>query len=313
MKRIGAAVAALLLAASPALARHDAADPFAHDCPAPSADPAQSQPLPPLPGLRIGLALGSGSVHGLAHVGAIEALEARGVDVRVVAGTSAGAIVGSLWASGLEATAIEAFAKSADLERLGEFAPSWQGLRTNEELRRRLADAFGGRAIESWPRRFGAVATDLDDGTRRLLASGDGALAVQASTAMPVYFTPVRLGGRRLGDGALVEPVPVATARELGADYVIAIDVAYRPYEEPASGLVQNGLQAMHILVNALAAAELRDADFPIRLDLHKTMTDCGPESLVGAGREAIASRWPELRRSLLAARAVRPRATGRP
>ncbi|HET9470552.1 MAG TPA: patatin-like phospholipase family protein, partial [Usitatibacter sp.] len=199
----------------------------------------------------------------------------------------------------------------------GEFAPSWQGLHSNEDLRRRLGDAFGGRAIESWPRRFGAVATDLDEGTRMLLASGDGALAVQASTAMPVYFAPVRLGGRRLGDGALVEPVPVRTARELGADYVIAVDVAYRPYEEAASGLVQNGFQAVHILVNALAATQLRSADFALRLDLHGTMTDCGPQSLVAAGREAIATRWPALRRSLLAAQAaadaLRPRATARP
>jgi NTE family protein len=104
--------------------------------------------------------------------------------------------------------------------------------------------------------------------------------------------------------------VPVRTARELGADYVIAVDVAYRPYEEPASGLVQNGFQAMHILVNALAEGEMRDADFPIRLDLHHTMTECGVQALVAAGRDAVARQWPELRRSLVEAQAgvrVRP------
>jgi NTE family protein len=128
---------------------------------------------------------------------------------------------------------------------------------------------------------------------------------VQASSAMPVYFSPVQVAGHRLADGALVEPVPVAAARELGAGYVIAVDVAYRPYEEAASGLFQNGFQAMHILVNALAATQMRAADFPLRMDLHKTMTDCGTQSLVAAGREALAMQWPALRRSLLAAHAA--------
>jgi NTE family protein len=260
--------------------------------------------------MRIGLALGSGSVHGLAHIGVIEALEARGVDVSIVSGTSAGAVVGSLWASGIPGRDIEAFARTSDFEHLGEFVPSWQGLLSNDALRRRLDEAFRGRPMQVWPRRFGAVATNLDNGNRRVLAGGDGAVAVQASTAMPVYFTPVRIGGERLGDGALVEPVPVRAARELGADYVIAVDVAYRPYEEPASGLVQNGFQAMHILVNALAEGEMRDADFPIRLDLHHTMMECGTQALVAAGRDAVARQWPELRRSLVEAQAgamVRP------
>jgi NTE family protein len=301
VRSIAALAAAAIVCAVPVFGR-DEARVARPDCSFPADRVAPAAKLPALPGMRVGLALGSGSVHGLAHIGVIEALEARGVDVKVVSGTSAGAVVGSLWASGMPAASIEAFAKSSDFEHLGDFVPSWQGLLRNDTLRRRLDEAFGGRPMQAWPRRFGAVATNLDNGNRRVLSDGDGAVAVQASTAMPVYFAPVRIAGERLGDGALVEPVPVRAARELGADYVIAVDVAYRPYEESASGLVQNGFQAMHILVNALAEGEMRDADFPIRLDVHHTMMDCGAQALVAAGREAVARQWPQLRRSLVAA-----------
>src|SRR6185369_15253092 len=110
-------------------------------------------------------------------------------------------------------------------------------------------------------------------------------------------------GTEKFGDGALVEPVPVDTARALGAQRVIAVDVAYRPYEESPSGIAAYGFQAMHILVNSLAERQLRDADFGLRLDLHDTMSRCGPESLVAKGREAMRNAWPELERALAARR----------
>jgi NTE family protein len=298
MRRLLAIAATSLLLAGSA-----SASPPAADCPAPANEPvASSERLPALPGMRIGLALGSGSIHGLAHIGVIQALEERGVNVRVVSGTSVGALVGSLWASGMSGRDIEALSRTIDFQHLGEFVPSWQGLLSNDDLRTRMAYELGARPIQAWPKRFGAVAANLDNGARRVLDSGDGALAVQASTAMPVYFSPVKIDGERLGDGALVEPVPVRTARELGADYVIAVDVAYRPYEARASGLFQNGFQAMHILVNALAETEMRAADFPLRIDAHHVMTACGDPALVAAGREAVAREWPALRKSLIAA-----------
>src|SRR4249920_3543108 len=174
--------------------------------------------------MRIGVALGSGSMHGLAHVGVLEALEDSGLRVHVVSGTSAGALVGALWASGVPARDIERMAGTQAWESLSRFAPISGGLMSNEPLRTQLARILPG-PIESWPMRFGAVATNVDNGQRRLLMSGDGALAVQASTASPVVFAPVVVGNERLADGALVEPVPVASARAMGADFVIAVDV----------------------------------------------------------------------------------------
>jgi NTE family protein len=269
-----------------------------HDCPAPRASQPPSASITVPPGTRVGIALGSGSMHGLAHIGVLEELEARGLDVQVVAGTSVGAIVGALWASGTSAREIEALAH--EFEDVGRFSASWQGLLTNAGLRERLAPFFRGRPIETWPRRFGAVATNIDNGHRRILMSGDGVTAVQASSAVPVMFMPVTVAGEKLADGALVEPVPVEAARALGANYVIAVDVAYRPYEEAASGIAGYAFQSMHILINALAERQMREADIAFRLDVHQLMT-CGPQAMVEAGREVVRRAWPQIAATLQA------------
>jgi NTE family protein len=250
---------------------------------------------------RIGLALGSGSLHGLAHIGVLQAIEESGLPVHVVAGTSAGALVGSLWASGLPADRIEALATTRELENLARFAPASGGLMSNAPLRARLERVFAGRAIETWPVRFGAVATNADNGHARVLMSGDAALAVQASTASPVMFGPVTVNGERLADGALVEPVPVDAARAMGADFVIAVDVAYRPYEGPSNGIVQSGFQALNILVNSLGDVQAREADIAIRLDVHETLMRCGEAGVIAAGRDAMRRALPQVEAALRA------------
>ena len=269
------------------------------DCAAANAPPKSAAPLAALGALKVGVALGSGSTHGMAHIGVIQALEARGLEVHVIAGTSVGAIVGGLWASGYTGRQIEVLSDGSEWNDWGAFAASWQGLLNNNALRDQLAKFIGNRPIERWPRRFAAVATDLAHGRKRVLDRGDGALAIQASSAVPVMFTPVVVAGEQLGDGALVEPVPVPTARALGADYVLAVDVAYRPYEGEASGIAQAGFQAMHILINTLAAEQTRGADFVLRLDLHHRFMKCGGAALIPGGRDAVQAAWPQIERSL--------------
>lgn len=277
------------------------------DCPRPAADEEMSSDSPAAidaPLLRrhrgpVALALGSGSMHGYAHIGIIEELEARGVPVDIVTGTSVGALIGSLWASGLSGREIEQVSRDKQWDRLDQFSFSGEGFLDNRRLKAELEPLFKGRPIEAWPRRFAAIATDLRNGRRRLLMRGDGALAVQASTAVPVLFRPVHVGSALLADGALVEPIPVRAARSLGADVVIAVDVAYRPYEEEASGVTGIAFQTMHIMVNAMAADLMREADVPIRLDLHHRFKACGREALVAAGREAVRRAWPQIRAAL--------------
>ena len=291
--------AALVAIALPGAARGE-------ECPTPTATPAAAKIGSH--GLRIGVAFGSGSAHGIAHIGVIQEIEALGIDVDVVTGTSAGAIFGALWASGLDGAEIERIARDTDWLESGQFAFSMQGLYTNAPLEKRLEGIFQGRPIEAWPRRFGAVATKLANGHRQLLTAGSGALAVKASSAVPAYYQPVVIDGAKLADGALVEPVPVDAARALGADFVIAIDVAYRPYEETVTGATQYAFQAMHILVNALAEQQLRTADVGIRLDLHRTLAACGRGALIAEGRDALRRAAPHIAQALALAAERRSR-----
>ena len=121
-----------------------------------------------------------------------------------------------------------------------------------------------------------------------------------------MLFQPIVLDGERLADGALVEPVPADAARDLGANLVIAVDVAYRPDEEEARGMTQYAFQAMHILINALAKQQLRSADVPIRLNLHHRFMSCGNAAVIAAGREAVRRAWPEILRAAAARRPAR-------
>ena len=263
-------------------------------CPAPALLDDPQPARAPATRLRIGVALGSGAMHGIAHVGVLQELEDRGLAVSVVSGTSVGALVGALWASGRNAREIADLARSEDWAETSRFALSWQGIFSNQPMKDQLERLLGERPIESWPRRFGAVATDIDTGERVLLRSGPGAAAVLASSAVPVFFGPVAKLGRRLSDGALVEPVPVDAAHDLGADFVIAVDVAYRPHEEPANGLTAYAFQAVHVLVNSLAMAQMRTADAPIRMNLHHLMP-CGPSEFITEGRNALRRQWPQI------------------
>jgi NTE family protein len=175
---------------------------------------------------KIGLALGGGAARGWSHVGVLRALEERGVRPDVVCGTSAGALVGAAWALGQ----LDDFERwLGSLERrdvFGYFDPSLTGGVLKGE---RIFDLFSlhveDRPIESLPVPFGAVATDLEDGTEVWLRRGSLREAVRASISVPALFKPVRIAGRWCIDGGLSNPVPVSLCRALGAEVVIAVDV----------------------------------------------------------------------------------------
>lgn len=268
-----------------------------------SGQPAQAAVRP-----RIGIAFGSGSRHGLVHVGIIKAFAEAGLRPAVVTGTSAGAIAGALWASGLEWDRIRRAASEISWLKGGRLSLD-MGLLDNESVRRLVREHTAGRPIQDWPIRFGAVASDFATGERVLLSSGDASEAVTASASVPVLYAPVPIGGRGLVDGALVEPVPIRAARELGAEFVIAVDVAFRPSEEPASSIFDAPFQAMHILVNRLIEEQIGEADFAIRLDVHHLFD--APDTdrmLLAAGERAVRERWPQIQAALLAPAAGRLR-----
>jgi len=185
---------------------------------------------------RIGLALGAGSARGWAHIGAIRALEERGIKPEIVCGTSIGALVGAAhasaqlhrleeWVSGLAWTTV---VRLMDL--------TWKGgLIRGERLFKLFRNTFDEYDISQLPVLYGAVATELASGREVWLREGNVLDAVRASIALPGLFTPAVRDGMVLVDGGLVNPVPVSMCRALGADLVIAVDLSwgkFGPYRD---------------------------------------------------------------------------------
>ena len=176
---------------------------------------------------KIGLALGGGSARGWAHIGVLRALHEAGIYPDIVAGTSIGAVVGGCYVAG-ELEALEQFARELTRRRvLGflDFNFSGSGLITGQRLCKVLDTRLKEALIEGLPRRFVAVATEIGSGHEVWLSRGRLVDAMRASYALPGIFRPVRIDGRWLFDGALVNPIPVSVCRALGARYVIAVNV----------------------------------------------------------------------------------------
>jgi NTE family protein len=179
-----------------------------------------------VPRPTIGLALGSGSARGWAHIGVIRALEEAGIKPDIVCGTSIGALVGGAYADGdldrLEKWVLELAWK--DVVGFLDFTLSG-GFIKGERLIGFFQEKFFDLEIAQLPVPFGAVATDLATGREIWLREGMLSDAVHASIALPGLFAPVRREGRWLVDGGLVNPVPVSLARAMGAEVVIAVDL----------------------------------------------------------------------------------------
>ncbi len=177
--------------------------------------------------MKIGLALGSGIARGWAHIGVLRALMRAGVTPDVICGTSIGALVGGVYLSG-HLDRLETWAVGLSKLRMARYLDvqlGGGGLIGGRRLTALLRETLGDMTIESLPFSFAAVATELATGQEMWLQKGHLVDAVRASYALPGVFTPVRIDGRWLVDGALVNPVPVSVCRALGARLVIAVNL----------------------------------------------------------------------------------------
>ena len=254
-----------------------AAMPFFAGCavpgpgPAPGSGEALEEPgfAEPSPGTqrRVALVLSGGGARGFAHLGVLRVLEREGWKPDLVVGTSAGAIVGAMYASGLSVADIESAAATLDWSVLFDVDPVRSllagiglGVVPGERLERFLRQHLP-LPIERFPMPFAAVAADMEQGEVVALNRGDAARAVLASCAVPGLYAPVRARGRLLADGQVVSPLPVLTARSLGAVRVLAVDVVYPPRHSEMSNPVSMLFQSMIVSGwrHALAARALAD------------------------------------------------------
>ena len=228
-------------------------------------------PLPPSPlpvtakPVKIGLALGGGAARGFAHIGVIKVLEAQGIIPDIIVGTSAGAVVGALYASGNNGFELQKLAIKLDESKFSDWSIPDRGVLKGEGLQKFVNDAVANRPIEGLKKPFAVVATDLNSGESILFRTGNTGMAVRASATVPGVFRPVSINGHEYVDGGLSSLVPVHSVRQLGADVVIAVDISAPPGNQPVRGTFDILLQTFTIMGQNLARYELREADVVIR------------------------------------------------
>ena len=273
----------------------------------PAEQPAVAPPVvtpAPRP-LRIGLALGGGAARGFAHIGVIKVLEAQGIVPDYIAGTSAGSVVGALYASGLNGFELQKVGLDLDENTLADISFPHRGILKGEALQDFVNRVVGRRPLEKLAKPFAAVATDLENGTMVAFRTGNTGMAVRASSAVPGVFKPVSIREREYVDGGLTSPVPVRALKAMGADFVIAVDVGNKPQWGKTDSTLDVLLRTFTIMGNSIGRLEMEDADLVIRPATPEVdSTDFnGRHAAILAGERAASALLPELKARLAKAR----------
>lgn len=215
---------------------------------------------------KTALVLGVGSARGFAHIGVIKAIEAAGIKPDLIVGASAGSVIGVFYAAGYTGQQMEDIAmKVRDADVIDQSNNSKRGLIAGAALQKLINTFVKDKPIESLKIPFIAIATNLKNGEAIQLKTGDTGQAVRASSSMPGIFLPTSINGTELVDGAISSPLPVAVARQMGAEVVIAVDVGSAPQNPNAAGIYEIIMQSFEIMGQAIAKLEGQKADVLIK------------------------------------------------
>jgi NTE family protein len=255
-------------------------------------------PPKPMRPPRIGLALGGGAARGFAHIGVIEVLEEAGIHPDIVTGTSAGSLVAAMYAAGRTGHELETIALNMDESALTDWSFPGRGLIRGEALAHYVREVTGNKPLEQMKIPLGIVATDLDTGRPILFRRGDVGTAVRASSAVPAVFQPVKIGSHEYVDGGLTSPVPVRSARDMGADVVIAVDISQLPDGGDTSNALHMLLQTFSIMGRSINELELKEAE----IVLHPKLVGVAGTDFtvrqknIQAGRDAALAMLPAIK-----------------
>lgn len=252
----------------------------------------------------VALALGGGASKGFAHIGIIKVLKENNIPVKVVTGTSAGSIVGSLYASGMSPDRLELEAEILGKTDLVDLTLSTSGFIKGEKLQNYINYKVGNRPIQQFPIKFAAVATDFESGKAVAFNRGNVGQAVRASASIPNVFQPAVIGGRRYVDGGLSQPVPVSAAKKQGANFIIAVDISARPVKNVNQGFFSYLDQTFNVMSIPLLQHELGQANVVIKPKVLEMGSIGGFDQkrrAIQLGEEAARAALPEIKRKLAA------------
>ncbi len=250
----------------------------------------------------VALVLGSGGARGYAHIGAIEVLEAQGIRPDFIVGTSAGSLVGALYASGKTAPQLREIALNMKASDVRDIRLDKKGFFDGQKIEDYVNHLLANTPLHQLDIPMYVVATELKHGKKVVFNYGNAGQAVRASVSIPSMFIPTKIAGREYVDGGLVSPVPVHIARELGADVVIAVDILAQPSYTETSNVWGLFNQNINIMQHHLAQQELKDADVIIQPDVREKahiFDVSGRETTMHAGQVAAQLQLTQLQRIL--------------
>ncbi|HKX31263.1 MAG TPA: patatin-like phospholipase family protein [Blastocatellia bacterium] len=252
---------------------------------------------------RVGLALGGGMARGCAHIGVLRELEKNQIPIDLIAGTSVGSLIGGAYAAGLTPDQIEELANRISWSDLGRMTVSRLGFYDSRRTEAYVKQHFPVAEFELTRIPFGAVATDLQAGKMVVYTEGSMPLAIRASCAMPVFYTPVMVNGRMMVDGGLVGHIPASVARMMGGELVIAVDVnsQHMPIPQPTH-MFTVMMQALSIMGRSSINYIYTDADIVIRPQIEHLRPDdlSKAPDLIAAGEAATRLVIPRIKRLLM-------------
>lgn len=259
---------------------------------------------PTKPKAIVGLALGGGASKGFAHIGIIRVLKANHIPIDVVTGTSAGSIVGSLYASGMSPDRLVLEAEILGKTDLIDLTLSTSGFIKGQALQDYINRKVDNKAMQQFPIKFAAVATDFTSGKAVAFNRGNAGQAVRASAAIPNVFQPVIIGDRKYVDGGLSQPVPVSAAKAQGANFVIAVDISAKPTANTNAGFFNYLDQTLNIMSATALQSELGKANIVIKpqvLSLGSVGGFDQKQRAIKLGEDAARAALPEIKRKLAA------------
>jgi NTE family protein len=221
--------------------------------------------IPPLRPAKIALVLGAGASKGFAHVGVLKIIENNKIPIHMIVGTSVGSFVGSLYAYGYDAYALQKIAMSLERGDIGELTIPDNGFLKGERLRDYVNTKVRQVPIEKFKIPFYAVATDIKNGESAVFHSGNAGMAVQASCAIPGVFQPARFSGASYVDGGVVKPLAVDVARTFGADIVIAVDISSGIDTVVPTTTMDTIMKSIQIMYSKMSLIPISQADVVIK------------------------------------------------
>ncbi|XJZ28389.1 patatin-like phospholipase family protein [Bacillota bacterium Lsc_1132] len=248
---------------------------------------------------RIGLALGSGGARGFAHLGVIKVLKEEEIPIDLIAGSSMGALVACFYGVGIEIDHLYKLSGAFKRKYYLDFTVPKMGFIMGKRVKEFIRVFTHGKNIEDLSLPVGVVATDLLTGEKVVFKKGSIADAVRASISIPGIFVPEKYQGRILVDGGVVDRVPVSVAREMGADFVIAVDVSRVKHNAEITSIYDVIMQSIDIMQSEIVSHREMASDFMIRpsVEMYSSRAFTNIEEIIAIGEAEMRKNMQHLKR----------------